>query len=97
MVSTGTGMLMVPARLSVLSNMLTPGRYRDPAYAKAIAPVLCGGRMRRRPDKARHVVYEQGAPRAPAAGHFLQLLAGVGWSSLPPCRPSGANFDPRWE
>lgn len=82
LVSTGTGMLMVPARPSVLSKMLTPRRYRDAAYAKAIAPELYGGRMRRRPDEARHVVYEQ-ERLGPSAGYFLQLLAGVGWSSLP--------------
>ena len=82
LVSTGTGMLMVPARLSVLSKMLTPRRYRDPAHARAIAPVLYGGRMRRRPDEVRHVVYEQ-ERLGPKAGYLLQLLAGVGWTSLP--------------
>ncbi len=82
LVSTGTGMLMMPARLNVLSKMLTPRRYRDPAYAKAIAPVLYGGRMRRRPDEVRHVVYEQ-ERLGSRTGYFLQLLAGVGWSSLP--------------
>ena len=75
-------MLMVPARLSVLSKMLTPRRYRDPAYAKAIAPMLYGGRMRRRPDEVRHVLYEQ-ERLGPRTGYFLQLLAGVGWTSLP--------------
>ncbi|WP_219635613.1 alpha/beta fold hydrolase [Nocardioides ungokensis] len=49
--STGTGMLMVPARLSVLSKMLTPRRYRDPTYARAIAAEMYGGRMRRQPDE----------------------------------------------
>ena len=75
-------MLMVPARLSVLSKMLTPRRYRDPAYAKAIAPLLYGGRMRRQPDKVRHVVYEQ-ERLGSRTGYSLQLLAGVGWTSLP--------------
>lgn len=82
LVSTGTGMLMVPARLGVLSKMLTPRRYRDPAYAYAIAPLLYGGRMRRRPDEVRHVVHEQ-ERLGPSVGYFLQLLAGVGWTSLP--------------
>jgi poly(3-hydroxyalkanoate) depolymerase len=82
LVSTGTGLLMVPARLSVLSKMLTPRRYRDPAYARAIAPVLYGGRMRRRPDEVRHVVYEQ-ERLGSRTGYLLQLLAGGGWSSLP--------------
>ena len=80
--STGTGMFMVPARLSVLSKMLTPRRYRDAAYAQAIAPELYGGRMRLRPDEVRHVMYEQ-ERLGPRTGYFLQLLAGVGWTSLP--------------
>ena len=80
--STGTGMLMVPARLSVLSRMLTPRRYRDPAYAKSIAPLMYGGKMRRQPDEVRHVVYEQ-ERLGPKKGYFLQLLAGLGWTSLP--------------
>ena len=82
LVATGTGMLMVPARPSVLSKMLTPRRYRDPTYAKAIAPVLYGGRMRRRPDEVRHVLYEQ-ERLGSRPGYLLQLLAGAGWSSLP--------------
>jgi poly(3-hydroxyalkanoate) depolymerase len=82
LVSTGTGMLMVPARLSVLTKMLTPRRYRDPAYAQAIAAELYGGRMRRQPGEVRHVAYEQ-EWLGPGTGYFLQLLAGVGWSSLP--------------
>ena len=80
--STGTGMFMVPGRPSVLSKMLTPRRYRDPAYAKAIAAELYGGRMRRRPGEARFVLYEQ-ERLGPSVGYFLQLLAGVGWTSLP--------------
>ena len=82
LVSTGTGMLMVPARLTVLTKMLTPRRYRDPAYAYSIAPLLYGGRMRRRPDQARHVLYEQ-ERLGSRTGYALQLLAGVGWTSLP--------------
>ena len=82
LVSTGTGMLMVPARFTVLSKMLTSRRYRDPTYAKAIAPELYGGLMRARPDEARQVVYEQ-ERLAPSLGYFLQLLAGAGWTSLP--------------
>jgi poly(3-hydroxyalkanoate) depolymerase len=83
--STGTGMLMVPARLSVLSKMLTPRRYRDPAYAKAVASELYGGRMRRQPDEVRRVLYEQERLGA-RSGYYLQLLAGVGWTSLPALR-----------
>ena len=55
LVGTGTGMLMAPARLSVLGKMLTPRRYRDPVYAQASAPELHGGRIRRPPDEVRRV------------------------------------------
>jgi poly(3-hydroxyalkanoate) depolymerase len=82
LVSTGTGMLMVPARASVLAKMVTPRRYRDPAYARTIAPELYGGRMRRQPGEVRHVLYEQ-ERLGSRTGYFLQLLAGVGWTSLP--------------
>jgi poly(3-hydroxyalkanoate) depolymerase len=82
LVSTGTGMLMVPAHPRVLSKMLTPRRYRDPAYARTIGPELYGGRMRRRPDEVKHVIYDQ-ERLGSRAGYVLQLLAGVGWSSLP--------------
>jgi poly(3-hydroxyalkanoate) depolymerase len=82
LVSTGTGMLMVPAHPSVLSKMITPRRYRDPAYAKAIAPHLYGGQMRPRPDEVKHVVYER-ERLGSRTGYYLQLLAGVGWTSLP--------------
>jgi poly(3-hydroxyalkanoate) depolymerase len=82
LVSTGTGMLMVPARFSVLSKMLTPRRHRDPAYARSIAAELYGGRMREQPHHVSSL-----ASRDPQVGsrtgYLLQLLAGVGWSSLP--------------
>ena len=82
LVSTGTGMLMVPARLTVLSKMLTPRRYRDPAYANADRAAAV-----RRPDaraarRGQAHLVRAGTPRA-RAGYFLQLLAGVGWTSLP--------------
>lgn len=82
LVSTGTGMIMVPGRPKVLSKMVTSRRYRDPAYARSIAPHLYGGRMRRTPDEVRHIVVEQ-ERLGPAAGYLLQLLAGLGWTSLP--------------
>jgi poly(3-hydroxyalkanoate) depolymerase len=82
LVSTATGSLMVPANPLVLAKMVTPRRYRDPDYAKSIAAQLYGGQMRRRPDETRHILYEQ-ERLGPSLGYFLQLLAGVGWTSLP--------------
>ena len=82
LVSTGTGMLMVPGRFSVLSKMATPRRYRDPGYARTIAAELYGGRMRDRPAEVKHVISEQERIGS-KAGYVLQLLAGLGWTSLP--------------
>jgi poly(3-hydroxyalkanoate) depolymerase len=82
LVSTGTGMLMVPASPWVLAKMATPRRYRDPVYARAVASRLYGGHLRRAPDDVRQLVYEQ-ERLGSRAGYVLQLLAGLGWSSLP--------------
>ena len=82
LVSTATGVLMVPGGFSVLSKMLTPRRYRDPAYARSIAAELYGGRMREQPDEIRHLVFDQSRIGS-RAGYLLQLLAGAGWTSLP--------------
>ncbi len=82
LVATGTGSLMVPGGLSVLSKMVTPRRYRDPEYARSIAAHLYGGRLRQDPGLARELLNEHerlGSRR----GYLFQLLAGVGWSSLP--------------
>jgi poly(3-hydroxyalkanoate) depolymerase len=82
LVSTATGSLMVPAHPRVLSKMVTPRRYRDPAYAASIAANLYGGRFRDEPTLAEEFVQGQSRP-ASGLGYALQLLAGVGWTSLP--------------
>lgn len=80
--STGTGMLMIPGGFSVLNKMLTPRRYRDPEYARDIAAELYGGRMRQQPDQVRRLMYDQSRIGS-RTGYLFQLLAGVGWTSLP--------------
>lgn len=80
--ATGTGSLMVPARWSVLSKMLTPRRYRDPAYARQVAGELYGGRLRADPALAARLLHED-TRAGSGRGYRLQLLAGAGWSSLP--------------
>jgi poly(3-hydroxyalkanoate) depolymerase len=82
LVSTATGYLMVPAHPRVLSKMLTPRRHRDAAYAASIAATLYGGRLREEPLLAREI-FTGHSPRARARGYTLQLMAGVGWTSLP--------------
>lgn len=82
LVATGTGTLMVPAHPRVLTIMATPRRHRDPAYAAAVAAQIYGGSMRT--DPARGAALLHGATRSgPKRGYYYQLLAMVGWTSLP--------------
>ena len=79
--ATSPGHLMVPGRPSVLLKMASPRRYRDRAYMKRIAGDIYGGAARQSPELVRrhlrHVRWSSDA------GYYLQLLAVVGWSSLP--------------
>jgi poly(3-hydroxyalkanoate) depolymerase len=82
LVSTATGALMVPGHPRVLRHMLTPRRHRDPAHAAAIAGEIYGGSMRAgapRPSEPLHATASPG----PGRGYYYQLLAAVGWTSLP--------------
>jgi len=82
LVSTATGMLMVPARPAVLARMITPRRYLDPEYLRTTAAHLYGGSARRQPDQIRALMHDEsrvGSPR----GYLYQLMAGAGWTSLP--------------
>lgn len=82
LVSTGTGSIMVPGHPRVLSRMVTPRRWRDPEYALHVAATLYGGQVRDNPGLVREVVHGH-ARVGSRRGYLLQLLAGVGWSSLP--------------
>lgn len=82
LVATGTGVLMVPAKPSVLKIMSTPRRHRDPAYAREVAPLIYGGTMRTDPAKGAALLH--GATRSgPKRGYYYQLAAMAGWTSLP--------------
>ena len=79
--ATSPGVIMVPARLSVLSKLIGPRRYTDPAYLRKIGAEIYGGAYRRDPglldEHSRHIE----APRG--RGYLYQLLAASGWTSLP--------------
>jgi poly(3-hydroxyalkanoate) depolymerase len=79
--ATSPGHLMVPGKLSVLLKMATPRRYKDPDYMKRIAGDIYGGAFRGSPELVhrhlRHVRWSSDY------GYYLQLIAGLGWSSLP--------------
>lgn len=82
LVATGTGSVMVPGRPAVLSKMVTPRRYRDPAYAQRIAPIIYGGSVRTEPERARELLHAH-SRLGSRRGYYLQLLASAGWTSLP--------------
>ena len=82
LVSTATGVLMVPGRPATLLRMITPRRFRDPEYAAGVAGLLYGGSARRH---ARDIlaVFRHQARGGSRRGYFYQLLAGACWTSLP--------------
>ena len=82
LVSTATGMLMVPARPSVLAKMATPRRYTDRGYLQSVAGELYGGTARTDPASvtaAMNAHNRVGSRR----GYLYQLTAGLGWTSVP--------------
>jgi poly(3-hydroxyalkanoate) depolymerase len=79
--ATSPGQLMVPGRLGALLRIATRRRYKDPAYMERVAGEIYGGAFRKSPVPARqHLRYLRPSSDY---GYFLQLLAGVGWTSLP--------------
>ncbi len=79
--ATSPGALMIPGRPQALMRMATPRRYWDKGYMLKVAPEIYGGAFRKDPSLAgRHVAGMFGATRL---GYVYQLLALVGWSSLP--------------
>jgi poly(3-hydroxyalkanoate) depolymerase len=79
--STSTGGISVPGRPDVLAKLLSPRRYFEPSYMESIAPILYGGSFRENPDLARAHAQMIRAPHG--LGYYGQLLAGLGWTSLP--------------
>jgi poly(3-hydroxyalkanoate) depolymerase len=79
--ATSPGALMIPGRPEALLRMATPRRYWDKGYMRKIAPEIYGGAFRKDPSLiARHAAGMFGAT---GLGYVYQLLALVGWSSLP--------------
>ena len=78
--ATAPGVVMLPARPSVLLKMATPRRYTSSAYARSISGDIYGGDFRRNPEKAaeffKHVRWQS------RLGYYLQLGAVWGWTSI---------------
>jgi poly(3-hydroxyalkanoate) depolymerase len=82
LVSTATGMLMVPARPSVLARMATPRRYTDRGYLADVAGSLYGGSARTDPGRVAAAM-NSGNRVGSRTGYLYQLAAGLGWTSVP--------------
>jgi pimeloyl-ACP methyl ester carboxylesterase len=80
-VSTGTGALMVPGRLSVLAKLATPRRYMDSSHLMEIAGEIYGGKVRTHPEYAQQ--FARSISSGGSLGYFNQMLGGIGWTSLP--------------
>jgi poly(3-hydroxyalkanoate) depolymerase len=79
--STATGALMVPAKPSVLVQMVTPRRYLDPAHLERAAPQLYGGTARTEPARVAAAMHAQSRVGS-VRGYVYQLAAGAGWTSI---------------
>jgi pimeloyl-ACP methyl ester carboxylesterase len=62
--------------------MISPRRHRNPAYAARVAAELYGGSARENPIVARDLLHAT-TRLGPARGYYYQLIAGMGWTSLP--------------
>ncbi len=79
--ATSPGAVMVPGRLSAVLKLATPRRYWDKDYMRSVAPDIYGGAFKKDPSLiSRHADAMSGAR---GLGYLYQLLAMVGWSSLP--------------
>ena len=80
LVATTAGMLMVPGNPAALTKMANPRRYIDPEFMNEHFMTLYGGMTKRPGSKAQHI----GRLKPPSPrGYFYQLLAMLGWTSLP--------------
>lgn len=80
LVATTPGMLMVPGNPAALTKMANPRRYVDPKFMNEHFMTLYGGMTKRPGSKAEHI----GRLKPPSPrGYFYQLLAMLGWTSLP--------------
>jgi len=81
LVSTATGVLMVPARPHVLMKMVSPRRFQDPEYAADIAAEIYGGAVRKDPDLVASL-FRRPSSMGSRLGYAHQLAAGAVWTSL---------------
>jgi poly(3-hydroxyalkanoate) depolymerase len=81
LVSTATGVIMVPGWPTVLAKMVTPRRFLDHQYAASIAGDLYGGTVRNNPSIVKELFDRQLMTGSPL-GYLHQLLAGALWTRI---------------
>jgi poly(3-hydroxyalkanoate) depolymerase len=81
LVSTGTGVIMVPGGPAVLAKMLTPRRFLEHDYAASIAGDLYGGTVRNDPSVVKQL-FDRQLMAGSRVGYVHQLLAGAVWTSI---------------
>ena len=75
--ATSAGSFMVPGNPKALMKLAPPRRYLDPDYLMKHFEMLYGDEAAEAPDHSSRL-------RAPTMrGYFYQLLAGIGWTSVP--------------
>ena len=80
--STSAGSVAVPGKWSALRHMAVPRRFRvGKRDAAKIGGELFGGRFRDDPELFRRIGPYLRAAQGP--GYRLQILAGIGWTSVP--------------
>jgi len=79
--TTMGGATMVPGRPRVLLKMVNPRRYVEKGYMQRVAPELYGGELRGNPSAIK--LFTDHARGGHPTGYRYQLLAMLGWSSLP--------------
>ena len=81
LVSTGTGLFMVPGHPRILVKMATPRRFTDLDYIASIAGEIYGGTVRRHGEDIAKLFVRQ-LHAGSKMGYLHQLLAGSVWTSL---------------
>jgi poly(3-hydroxyalkanoate) depolymerase len=80
--ATGCGLGGVPGNPLALAVLATPLRYHSPSHYRVVAPILFGGRSRRRGDRLDEYIAARTSLPPSVRGYFWQLWALAGWSSL---------------
>jgi poly(3-hydroxyalkanoate) depolymerase len=78
--ATAPGVVMLPARPSVLLKMVTPRRYLSSDYGRSVSGEIYGGDFRSHPELAGE--FYKNVRWKSRLGYYLQLGAAWGWTSI---------------